>query len=239
MPWLVHALTASGAFVAYLALVAIVNSNLRVAFLWLTIATVIDSVDGLLARLARVKERAPMLDGARLDDIVDYLTFVFVPAFAIQHAGVLPSGFIGWLVVAAILFSSAFGFSRQDAKTSDHFFTGFPSYWNIVAVYLVALRLPTAANAIFLLICAAGVFVPIGYVYPSRTVTLRRVTVASGIVWGIMVVAIIWLLPTPPQWLVLTSLAYPVYYLALSFVLSPQRRRAVRHRNIEDGSQRH
>jgi phosphatidylcholine synthase len=233
MPWLVHALTASGAFVAYLALVAIVNSNLRVAFLWLTVATVIDSVDGVLARLARVKERAPLLDGARLDDIVDYVTFVFVPAFAIQHAGVLPAGFIGWLVVAAILFSSAFGFSRQDAKTSDHFFTGFPSYWNIVAVYLVALQLPTAVNAMLLLTCAAGVFVPIGYVYPSRTLPLRRLTVSAGVVWGVMLVAIIWQLASPPQWLVLTSLVYPVYYVALSFALSPQRRRAVRHGDTE------
>ena len=219
MPWLVHALTASGALVAYIALTAVIQGNLRVAFLWLTISTVIDAVDGLLARLARVKERAPMLDGARLDDIVDYLTFVFVPAFAIQQAGLLPAGITAWIVVAAMLLSSAFGFSRADAKTTDHFFTGFPSYWNIVAVYMVALQLPAVINAAFLLLCAAGVFVPIGYVYPSRTVQLRRLTVAAGIVWGAMIVAIIWLLPTPPRWLVLSSLAYPVYYFALSFVL--------------------
>ena len=127
LPWLVHALTPSGAFLAYLALVAIIAGDLRAAFLWLTATTVIDAVDGMLARLARVKEHASLLDGARLDDIVDYLTFVFVPAFAIQHVGLLPAGAIEWLVVAAILLSSAFGFSRQDAKTADHFFTGFPS----------------------------------------------------------------------------------------------------------------
>ena len=219
MPWLVHALTASGALVAYIALTAVIQGNFRVAFLWLTVATVIDAVDGLLARLARVKERAPMLDGARLDDIVDYLTFVFVPAFAIQQAGLLPTGITAWIVVAAMLLSSAFGFSRADAKTTDHFFTGFPSYWNIVAVYLVALQLPAVINAGFLLLCAAGVFVPIGYVYPSRTVQLRRLTILAGIVWGAMIVAIIWLLPTPPRWLVLTSLAYPMYYFGLSFVL--------------------
>jgi phosphatidylcholine synthase len=224
-PWLVHALTASGAFLAYLALVAIVNGDLRAAFLWLTLTTVIDAVDGVLARVARVKERAALLDGARLDDIVDYLTFVFVPAFAIQHAHLLPAGATEWLVVAAILLSSAFGFSRQDAKTANHLFTGFPSYWNIVAVYLVALQLPAAVNAAFLLVCAAGVFVPIGYIYPSRTVTLRRVTIGAGIVWGVMLVAIIWLLPNPPRWLALTSLAYPIYYFALSFALAVQRRR--------------
>jgi phosphatidylcholine synthase len=224
MPWLVHALTASGALIAYVALTNIIEGDLRVAFLWLTVATVIDAIDGVLARLARVKERAPMLDGARLDDIVDYLTFVFVPAFAIQHAGLLPGGFPTWLVVAAVLLSSAFGFSREDAKTADHFFTGFPSYWNIVAVYMVALRLPPGVNAAILLLLAAGVFVPIGYVYPSRTVRLRHLTVASGVVWGVMLVAIIWRLPTPPMWLVLTSLAYPVYYVALSLTLQRSRR---------------
>jgi phosphatidylcholine synthase len=224
MAWLVHALTASGALIAYVALTNIIEGDLRVAFLWLTVATVIDAIDGVLARLARVKERAPMLDGARLDDIVDYVTFVFVPAFAIQHAGLLPDGFPTWLVVAAVLISSAFGFSNEDAKTADHFFTGFPSYWNIVAVYMVALRLPPGVNATILLLLAAAVFVPIGYVYPSRTVRLRRLTVAAGVVWGAMLVAIIWRLPTSPKWLVLTSLAYPIYYVALSLALQRSRR---------------
>ena len=156
MAWLVHALTASGALIAYIALTNVIKGNLKVAFLWLAVATVIDSIDGVLARLARVKERAPMLNGARLDDIVDYLTFVFVPAVAIQHAGLLPDGLTTSLVVAAMLISSAFGFSRDDAKTADHFFTGFPSYWNIVAVYMVALRLPPAVNAAILLLLAAS-----------------------------------------------------------------------------------
>jgi phosphatidylcholine synthase len=220
MAWLVHALTASGALIAYIALTNVIKGNLKAAFLWLAVATAIDSIDGVLARLARVKERAPMLNGARLDDIVDYLTFVFVPAFAIQHAGLLPGGLTTWLVVAAVLISSAFGFSREDAKTADHFFIGFPSYWNIVAIYIVALRLPAGVNAAILLVLAAAVFVPIGYVYPSRTVRLRRLTVASGVVWGAMLVAIIWRLPTPPIWLVLTSLAYPVYYFVLSLALN-------------------
>jgi phosphatidylcholine synthase len=224
MAWLVHALTASGALIAYIALTNVIKGNLKVAFLWLAVATVIDSIDGVLARLARVKERAPMLNGARLDDIVDYLTFVFVPAVAIQHAGLLPDGLTTSLGVAAMLISSAFGFSREDAKTADHFFTGFPSYWNIVALYMVALWLPAAVNAAILLLLAAGVFVPIGYVYPSRTVRLRRLTVASGVMWGAMLVAIIWLLPDPPRWLTLISLAYPVYYVALSLTLQRSRK---------------
>jgi phosphatidylcholine synthase len=228
MPWLVHGLTASGALIAYLALANIVNGDLRAAFLWLAVATVIDSIDGVLARLVRVKERAPRIDGARLDDIVDYLTFVFVPAYAIHASGLLPGGVTAWVVIAAVLLSSAFGFSRSDAKTADHFFTGFPSYWNIVALYMVALRPPPIVNATMLLFFAVMVFVPIGYVYPSRTLKLRRLTVVSGVVWGAMLVAIIWRLPDAPRWVTLVSLAYPIYYFALSLALNFERSRGRR-----------
>ena len=149
--WLVHAFTASGALLAYLALTDAIGGNFRRAFLWLAASTMVDAVDGALARLARVKERTPEFNGSKLDDIVDYLTFVFVPAFIVHGAGLLPDGPVGFVVVAAVLLSSAYGFNREDAKTADHFFTGFPSYWNIVAVYMVALRLAPGANAAILL----------------------------------------------------------------------------------------
>jgi phosphatidylcholine synthase len=226
MPWLVHAFTASGALLAYLAVTDIAAGDLRRAFLWLAASTLVDSVDGALARLVDVKARAPMLNGARLDDIVDYLTFVFAPAFALHHGGFLPDGIAGWVVVAAVLVSSALGFSREDAKTADHFFTGFPSYWNIVAVYMAALGLPAGANAAILLVLAAGVFVPIGYVYPSRTPRLRGLTVGLGVVWGLVLLAIILRLPNAPRWLVLASLAYPVYYFGLSLALQRSRTRS-------------
>ncbi len=206
-----------------MAVEATIAGDTRRAFLLLVVATLVDAVDGSLARLARVKERTPQFSGARLDDIVDYLTFVFVPVFILRHDGLLPAGAGGLAVAAAVLLSSAYGFSREDAKTSDHFFTGFPSYWNIVAVYMVALRLSPAANAAILCGFVALVFVPVGYIYPSRTPRWQGATVAAGIVWGVAMVAIIWLLPTPPHWLVWASLAYPVYYFALSLALHRQR----------------
>ena len=224
--WLVHALTAGGALLAFLALRAATAGDFRDAFLWLALATAVDAADGWLARVAHVKTRIPHVDGARLDDIVDYLTFVFVPAWILDRAGALPSGAPGLAVIAAVLLSSAYGFSRADAKTSDHFFTGFPSYWNIVAVYLVALGLGTAFNAAVLLGLAAAVFVPIGYVYPSRTPSLQRTTVALGLVWGVMMLAIIWWLPSPPRGLVVGSLVFPAYYVGLSLVLHDRRGRA-------------
>jgi phosphatidylcholine synthase len=223
--WLVHAFTATGAVFAYLALVATTDADLRSAFLWLVAATLVDAVDGALARLARVKERTPHFNGARLDDIIDYLTFVFVPVFILHQSGNLPHGLLGLLAVAAVLMSSAYGFSRDDAKTADHFFTGFPSYWNVVAVYMVAIGLAPTVNAAILFGLAVLVFVPIGYVYPSRTPQRRTLTLALGSVWAVQLLALIWLLPSPPSWLVATSFVFPAYYFALSFALHRQRGR--------------
>jgi len=220
---LVHAFTATGAVLAYMAVESTIAGFTREAFVYLVLATLVDAVDGALARLARVKERTPQFNGARLDDIVDYLTFVFVPVFILRHDGLLPAGPSGLAVAAAVLLASAYGFSREDAKTPDHFFTGFPSYWNIVAVYMVAIQLSPVVNAVILCGLVALVFVPVGYIYPSRTPRWQVVTVALGGLWAIAMVAIIWRLPAPPRWLVWVSLVYPVYYFALSFALHGQR----------------
>jgi phosphatidylcholine synthase len=207
-------------------LLATVQGDFRAAFLWMIAATAVDGVDGWLARLARVSELAPGLDGRRLDDIVDYLTYVVAPAFLLLRAGLLPPD-AGWPVAAAMLLSSAYGFSRTDAKAPDHSFTGFPSYWNIVALYLYVLGLSPAANAAVLIVLVVLVFVPIGYIYPSRTVAWRMPTVALGALWALLMLAIAWMLPNVSGRAVLVSLVFPLYYLVLSLVLHA-RRRAVR-----------
>ena len=222
-----HAFTATGAVLAYMAVEATIAGDTRLAFVWLMVATLVDAIDGVLARLARVKERTPHFNGARLDDIVDYLTFVFVPVFILRHDGLLPAGAVGLAIAAAVLLSSAYGFSREDAKTPDHFFTGFPSYWNIVAIYMVAIQLSPLINAAFLCGFVILVFVPIGYVYPSRTPRWQRATVTLGTLWAITLVAIIWRLPDAPRALVWVSLLYPIYYFTLSLALHVQRTTAV------------
>jgi phosphatidylcholine synthase len=220
--YLVHAYTASGVGCGWLALVAALGGDVRAAFLWLVAAAIVDATDGALARLVDVARHAPLIEGARLDDIVDYVTYVLVPGVIVWHAGLLPPAAAPWVVLATLI-ASALGFARRDAKTSDHLFTGFPSYWNLVAVYLVALRPPPVVSAAILLALAALVFVPIRYVYPSRTVYLRPLTLAFGAVWTIVFVALIWTLPAPPLWLVWLSLTYPAYYVALSLWLSARR----------------
>lgn len=221
---MVHAYTASGAVMALGMAVAIIHDRYRTAFLLMVAATLIDSTDGALARLVRVKEATPRFDGARLDDIVDYLTFVFLPGLLILHAGLLAPGW-GGIVVSAMLLSSAYGFAAMDAKTDDHFFTGFPSYWNIAALYLYAARLPHAINAAALVALTVLVFVRIGYVYPSRTPVLRRLTIALCLVWGVMLLQIIAMLPDVPGVLLIASLFFPVYYFVLSLVLHARRAR--------------
>ena len=221
-PWLVHFYTASGAVLAFGATLAAVDGRFRQAFLLLIVATAVDATDGMLARRAGIPGSTPGFDGARLDDIVDYLTFVFVPMLILYRAGNLPEVW-GFPVVAAVLLASGYGFASLDAKTSDYFFTGFPSYWNIVALYLHAGGTPPVFNAVLLLALVGMVFVRIGYVYPSRTPVLRGLTNLLGATWAVVMLAITWLLPDPPQVLVIGSLFFPVYYTVLSFWLHARR----------------
>jgi phosphatidylcholine synthase len=229
--WLVHLYTASGALAAFFGSIAVFGGRYREAFLWMAAATAVDATDGVLARIARVKERVPTIDGARLDDIVDYLTFTFLPVLLLYHSGALPAGWWGTLVASVVLLSSAYGFAFVDAKTDDHFFTGFPSYWNIVALYLHVGGLAPALNAIILMALSALVFWRIRYVYPTRTPVLQGLTVALGVLWGAMVVAMILMLPDVPPILALASLFFPVYYTVLSFALQFRSRGVVAARS--------
>jgi phosphatidylcholine synthase len=222
--WAVHAYTASGAVLALLALHATMAGDLRAAFLWLAAQVFVDSTDGFLARAAGVSRFATAVDGARMDDIVDYLCYVFVPAVMVLTAGLVPAA-AAWPVAALVLLSSAFGFARTDAKTADHFFTGFPSYWNVVAFYLVVLNMPPVLNAALLSALAVLVFVPMRFVYPSRTVTWRPVTLALGSLWAAAGLLLMWQLPRPSPTLAWASLAFPAYYVVLSIALDARRGR--------------
>ncbi len=223
-PWLVHFYTATGAVLAFAATLAAIDGRFRDAFLYLVIATLVDATDGMLARRAGIPGTTPGFDGARLDDIVDYLTFVFVPALMVWRAGLTPEA---WLlpVVGAMLLSSAFGFVSADAKTADQFFTGFPSYWNIVVLYLFVLGLAPHFNAAILVTLSALVFVRIGYVYPTRTRTARSLTLALGGLWSMAILTLILQLPTPSRRLAWMSLVFPVYYTCLSIALHVRRSR--------------
>jgi phosphatidylcholine synthase len=223
--WAVHLYTALGAAVGFFALDATSVGDYRGAFLWMAIATFIDATDGSLARRARVKEVLPHFDGSKLDDIVDYLNYVMVPIVLAYHAGLLPHGASGLALGAVPLLASGYGFCHTEAKTADHFFTGFPSYWNIVVFYYFVLATPMWLNTVLLLLLSAMVFVPIRYLYPSRNRVAQRTTHVLGVIWALCVVWLLLQFPRPSRVLAVLSLYFPLYYLAVSFHVHFRNRR--------------
>ncbi|WP_372730137.1 phosphatidylcholine/phosphatidylserine synthase [Nocardioides sp.] len=218
--WLVHAYTASGSVLALLMIHFAYLGEVRTV-LWLFLASmVIDGSDGFLARHFQVKTHAASFDGALLDNIVDYLTYVFAPAVLLWSNGYLPDGAFGGVCASVPLLASCYQFCRSDAKTDDHFFLGFPSYWNVLAFYVIVLDLGPSLTATLLLVFAVLVFVPIKYVYPSRTARLWTLNMTLATVWLGLFAWITAQLPDPATWLVITSLGYVVYYTAVSLWLT-------------------
>ena len=221
--WLVHLYTASSAAFGLWGVFAVFAHEYRLAISLMLLTLAIDATDGTLARWARVRDRIPWIDGRRLDDICDYFTYVILPACFLAEADLLPHP--AWAAIPVL--ASAYGFSRDDAKTEDHFFLGFPSYWNLVAIYLYLLRVPAGPALAITLGLSAAVFVPIRYLYPSRTAVARPLTLA---VLGVWAPAFAWvaLQPQPDRrWLAL-SLIGPAYYLGLSLALNLPRWRGER-----------
>jgi phosphatidylcholine synthase len=223
LAWAVHAYTTSGAVLALL-MVHFSYQGKEVTVLWLfLVAMVVDGSDGILSRRANVKTVLPQIDGALLDNIVDYLTYAFAPMVLLWACGYLPDGVWGGIVAATPLVASCYQFSRADAKTDDHFFLGFPSYWNVAAFYVVVLDLGVVTTTALLLVLVVLVFVPVKYVYPSRTEMLWTLNMVLAAVWLGLYGVITALLPDAPDLVVGLSLAYVVYYLVISLWLTLRR----------------
>lgn len=188
--WAIHALTASGAVLAFLAFLAVEQDRWRIALLWLGAALIVDGIDGPLARWAGVKQRTPGIDGATLDLVVDYLTYVFVPAILIYRGGLLPAPYAP-VAVAAILLSSLYTFARTDMKTADNFFRGFPALWNIIAFYLFMLHPGQMAGAIMVGVFSALTFAPIYFVHPIRVRRYQPWLAALTALWGMASLALL------------------------------------------------
>jgi phosphatidylcholine synthase len=216
----VHLYTASGIGLAFWAAaeVAVADPDPRRIFLLLAAAVLIDATDGPLARRWHVKSWAPRIDGRTIDDIVDYLTFTFVPLLLVWRMGWLPEP--GWLWVVVALIASLFGFANTGAKDeAGGFFLGFPSYWNVVAFYL---GIGYAAygpwpNALIVLALALLTVVPIGFVYPNLAPPPWRFWLSAGAVaWLALAAYMLVGYPTPPAWSVWVSLLYPAVYVTAS-----------------------
>lgn len=179
----VHLLTATGAVFAMLALLAAVDEKWSLMFLWLVIAFFVDGIDGPLARRYDVKKNAPEFDGVLLDLIIDYLTYVFIPAYALfKHPDLLP-GWTGWIVIIVITFASAMYFADTRMKTKDYSFSGFPGCWNMVVLVLFALKPGFWIILALVVVLAIAMFIPIKFVHPVRTQRWRNITLPMALLW--------------------------------------------------------
>ena len=218
----VHAFTASAAFIGLLTLLKI-HQHEYIQALWLmALAVIIDAVDGSLARLFNVKKVMPKIDGTLLDNIVDYLNYVITPGFfLLVKPDMLPETFNIWIVLL-ITITSAYQFCQDDAKTPDHFFKGFPCYWNFAVFYMFILNTTMLTNALLLIILCILIFIPVKYVYASRldylteSKGLKLLMHLCSILYVISVVMLLWQYPqNKPLWLII-SLGYVIMYLTLS-----------------------
>lgn len=224
LAWCVHLYTSLGLVAAAGMAFFIVRGDAD-AFRWvialMIAATFIDATDGTLARAWRVKEVLPGFDGRTLDNIVDFLNYTFLPLLFVWRAGVLPDSLSGWLLLP--LLASAYGFSQADAKTEDHFFLGFPSYWNVVAIYLYWLQLPAWLSLLLIVVLSLLTFVPSLYLYTSYKGRFSRLTNWLLLVWMgllVLIVAQVFTDARPLEWV---SLAFPIYYFVLSWLITLQR----------------
>ncbi|WP_373355796.1 phosphatidylcholine/phosphatidylserine synthase [Pseudoroseicyclus sp. CXY001] len=179
---LVHLLTATGAVFAMLSMLEAVEGDWQGMFFWLVVAFFVDGIDGPLARRYKVKVNAPIFDGVLLDLIIDYLTYVFVPAYALFKSGLLP-GWTGWIGIFVITFASAMYFADTRMKTRDYSFSGFPGCWNMVVLVLFALKPDFWVILALVAILAVAMFLPIKFVHPVRTARWRMVTLPMALAW--------------------------------------------------------
>lgn len=213
----VHIFTACGAALALLALLAAAHGDWPMMFLWLGIALVVDAVDGPLARAVDVAEVLPRWSGETLDLVVDYTTYVFVPAYAVAAAHVMPDA-LALPAAVAIAITGTLYFANRDMKTADNFFRGFPAVWNLVAFYLLLLRPAPAVAAAAVALFAVLTFVPIRFVHPFRVRRLRTVTVAMLTLWAVLALAAVKQGLSPAPWITAGLCALGLYFLGIGLL---------------------
>lgn len=217
----IHMFTASGALAGMLSLLSLFRDDVTGTLMWLGIALVIDSIDGPLARRYRIGEALPHIDGAILDNVIDYTTYTLIPAIMIFHFQFLP---IGWNLLAAglVVVTSLYCFANRELKTRDNFFSGFPATWNLVVLAFYVLETPPALNAVIVLMCAALTFVPLTFVHPFRVRAFRPVTMALTFVWAALAVFLVLERANTTRLIETEPLAYwgfiivSIYFIAIS-----------------------
>ncbi len=221
----VHLLTATGAIFSMLAIIAAANSNWETMYLWLVVAFAVDGVDGPLARHYDVQSNAPQIDGVLLDLIIDYLTYVFIPAFALYQSGLLP-GWTGWFGVLLIAFASAVYFADTRMKTEDKSFWGFPGCWNMVVLVFFATEPHWIVMSGVIILLTIALFAPLKFIHPVRTKRWRLVSLPLAMLWVVLALVATLTNFALPQWMELLLIVVSVYLLFVGMAqqLLPARR---------------
>ena len=210
----VHVFTATGAALALLAMMAAVERRWSAMFVWLGVALIVDGVDGTLARRLRVAERLPRWSGDTLDLVVDILTYVFVPAYALMAAGVFPDA-LSIPLAMLILITGVLYFADGNMKSSDNYFMGFPAVWNVVAFYLILLRPDPLMATLIVLVLAGATFAPIPFVHPFRVAGGRVVAILLIATWAALAVFAVLRDLSPPLWVSAVLCGIGLYFLAV------------------------
>ena len=191
LSYLVHLFTISGVLLSFLALVASIEQNLELVFFYLALALFIDGIDGSLARMVDVKRHTPHINGENLDNIIDYLNYVFVPVFVIYWLDFVPAGLeiISAFIILAV---SCYTFANSNIKTSDFYFSGFPALWNIVILYFYILDTDPFLNFFTICLLAIFTFIPIKYLHPFRVKRFRLVSLSVLGIWMVTTVLILY-----------------------------------------------
>ena len=187
----VHLLTASGSFLAFLSLVAASEERWLAMFWWLGLALLVDGIDGPIARRLQVKDVLPTWSGDMLDNIIDYVTYVLIPAFALYQSGFMGEG-LSFLAAAIIVVSSAIYYADTGIKTTENFFKGFPVVWNMVVFVLFVVQPGEYVAMGAVVVSAILTFVPIHFLHPVRVVRLRVLNLSIFLGWcGLALIALL------------------------------------------------
>lgn len=213
----VHLFTATGAVFAMLALLEAAKGDWAMMFLWLVVAFIVDGIDGPLARRYHVKKNAQIIDGVLLDLIIDYLTYVFIPAFALFQSDLLP-GWTGWVAIIAITFTSALYFADTRMKTTDNSFQGFPGCWNMAALVFFAVQPSVSVILGAVVFLALAMFTPLKFIHPVRTKRWRALSLPVALVWTGLAGWAAWESFAQPQMVTWGLIATSVYLMAVGIV---------------------
>ncbi|NEX47865.1 CDP-alcohol phosphatidyltransferase family protein [Pseudotabrizicola algicola] len=205
----VHLLTASGAVLSMFAMLAAVEEKWSLMFLWLVFALIVDGIDGPLARRYEVDKNWPNYDGVLLDLIIDFLTYVFIPAYALFKSGLLP-GWTGWIAIIVIVYGSVIYFADTRMKTKDKSFSGFPACWNMVVLVLFAVAPSTGLILAIVIALTVAMFCNLKFIHPTRTKRWRNVSLPVSLLWVVFAGWAAYVDFHPASWahwgLILTSL---------------------------------